>query len=53
MLRKERKEEREIEKGRKETINSSEQFVLLVFFFWNYFKWENKKKKLMVTGLYR
>lgn len=32
MLRKERKEEREIEKGRKETINSSEQFVFFVFF---------------------
>lgn len=35
MLRKERKEEREIEIGRKETINSSEQFVLLFFFFFS------------------
>lgn len=35
MLRKERKEEREIEIGRKETINSSEQFVLLFLFFFS------------------
>lgn len=51
--RKKRKREGK-NKGRKETIKI--ELTVLRFFYvfvWNYFKWENEKKKLVVTKLYR
>lgn len=38
----ERKRKKEKKKGKKETINSAEQFWGF-YFFWNYFKWEKIK----------